>query len=213
MNLLRWTVWVFFKCLLLQWALCPHPTTDRNFWMTDPKRVFHDFEILFSRNLYICVLNMNILPRWSNWYPTWATNMTRAGAGAWNKQSVVLITPARSRYVTYKGNSKMFIKARQISLYVMVSLWCESLLTNTRFRILFKKMNSCEALLMLYNEKELPNDSGRPLRYHNFTDKKAEWLLLRSYLFLFLLLYLFFFCFLFFISFPWNHSKSVYKWL
>ena len=26
--------------------------------------------------------------------------------------------------------------------------------------------------MMLHQEKELPNDSGRPLRYDNFTDKK-----------------------------------------
>ena len=33
---------------------------------------------------------------------------------------------------------------------------------------------------MLHQEKVLPNDSGRPLSYDNFTDKKAKWLLLRN---------------------------------
>ena len=33
---------------------------------------------------------------------------------------------------------------------------------------------------MLHQEEELPNDSGRPLNYDNFTDKKTKWLLLRS---------------------------------
>ena len=50
----------------------------------------------------------------------------------------------------------MVIKARQMGRYVMVSLWCEYLLTNTRFR------------------EELPNDSGRPLNFCNFIDKKSR---------------------------------------
>ena len=33
---------------------------------------------------------------------------------------------------------------------------------------------------MLYQEKELQNDSGRPLSYDSFTDKKTKWLLLGS---------------------------------
>ena len=34
---------------------------------------------------------------------------------------------------------------------------------------------------MLDQEKEFPNDSGRPLNYNNFTDKKQNaWLLLRN---------------------------------
>ena len=64
------------------------------------------------------------------------------------------------------------IKGRQMGQYVMVSLWCESLLTNTRFRFLYFRMNTCYTHLMLHQEKELSNDSGRPLSYNNFTDKK-----------------------------------------
>ena len=56
----------------------------------------------------------------------------------------------------------------------MVSLWFESLLTNTRFRVLYFRMNNCEAHLMLHQEKEVPNDSRRPLCYSNFTDKKQN---------------------------------------
>ena len=59
--------------------------------------------------------------------------------------------------------------------YDMASLWCASLLTNTRFRFpFFFRMNNCLAHLMLHKEKELPNDSGRPLSYDNFTDKKQN---------------------------------------
>ena len=36
---------------------------------------------------------------------------------------------------------------------------------------------------MLHQAKELPNDSERSLSYHNCTDKKAKWLLLRSRVF------------------------------
>ena len=53
----------------------------------------------------------------------------------------------------------------------MVSLWCESLLTDTRFRVLYFKMNNTNTHLMLHQEKELPNDSGRSLRYNSFIDK------------------------------------------
>ena len=38
---------------------------------------------------------------------------------------------------------------------------------------------------MSHQEKEFPNDSGRPLSGYNFIDNKAKWLLLRSLLFLF----------------------------
>ena len=73
-----------------------------------------------------------------------------------------------------------FNKARQMGNYAMVSLWCESLLTNTRFR--FNNNNNdfviiewtIVAHLMLDQQKELPNDSGRPLSYNNFTDKKQN---------------------------------------
>ena len=68
--------------------------------------------------------------------------------------------------------------------YDRVSLWCASLSTNTRFCFLFFRMNNCLAHLMLYKEKELPKDSGRPLSYNSFTDKKQKWLLLRSSAFL-----------------------------
>ena len=38
------------------------------------------------------------------------------------------------------------------------------------------------------------NDSGRPLSYHNFTDKKAKWLLKEAVFFLnFFIFYLYFF--------------------
>ena len=33
---------------------------------------------------------------------------------------------------------------------------------------------------MLHQEKELPDDSGRPLSCNNFTDKRAIWLLLEA---------------------------------
>ena len=46
--------------------------------------------------------------------------------------------------------------------------------TNTRFRLLFFRMNNCLAHLMLHKEKELPNNSGRLLSYNNFTDKKEN---------------------------------------
>ena len=63
-------------------------------------------------------------------------------------------------------------KDRQMGHYAMVSLLCESLLTNTKFRILHFRVTNCYAHLMLNHlEKELPNDSGRPLSYYNFTDK------------------------------------------
>ena len=38
--------------------------------------------------------------------------------------------------------------------------------------------------MMLHQEKELPNDSWRSLKFNNFTDKKTKWLLLRSNAFL-----------------------------
>ena len=60
--------------------------------------------------------------------------------------------------------------ARQMSHYVMVSLWCESLSIINRFRFLHFRMNNCLAYLMLDQEKEFANDSGRPLSYDNSTD-------------------------------------------
>ena len=65
-------------------------------------------------------------------------------------------------------------KARRMGHYGMVSLWCASLLTDSRFSVLYFKMNNCLAYLMLHQEKELPNDSGRPLRCNNFTDKRLS---------------------------------------
>ena len=44
--------------------------------------------------------------------------------------------------------------------------------------------------MMLHQEKELPNDPGRPLSYNNFTDKKVKWLLLRSSVFFFCVFYI-----------------------
>ena len=69
------------------------------------------------------------------------------------------------------------IKGRQMGhrvTNVMVSLWCKSLLTNTRFRVLYFKMKNCKAHLMLHQETELAKDSGRPLSYYDFTDKKQN---------------------------------------
>ena len=65
-------------------------------------------------------------------------------------------------------------KGIQMRHYVMVSLWCESLLTNARFRFpLFKNKQSLSAPDVTLKKKEkLPNDSGRPLSYNNFTDKE-----------------------------------------
>ena len=37
---------------------------------------------------------------------------------------------------------KKAVKGRQMGYFAMVSLWCESLLTNTRFRVLYLKMNN-----------------------------------------------------------------------
>ena len=42
--------------------------------------------------------------------------------------------------------------------------------------------------MMLHQDKELPNDSGRPQNWDDFTNKKAKWLLLRSHAVLLLLL-------------------------
>ena len=54
-------------------------------------------------------------------------------------------------------------KFRQMGHYVMVSFLCESLLNNTKFRFLYFSKNNCKAHLTLNQEKEFPNDSGRPL--------------------------------------------------
>ena len=66
------------------------------------------------------------------------------------------------------------LRASQMGHFVTVSLRCASisLSTNTRFRFLYFRMNNFEAYKMLHQEKELPNDPGRPLSYNNFTDKK-----------------------------------------
>ena len=49
---------------------------------------------------------------------------------------------------------------------------------------------------MLHQQKTLPNDSGRPLSWDNFTDEKAKWLLLRSRVFFCFFVFVFvFFCF------------------
>ena len=74
-----------------------------------------------------------------------------------------------------KGQTNLlYFKGGQMGHYDMVSLWYASLLTNTRFRFLFFRMNNCLLYLMLHKGKELPNDSVRPLSYHNFTDKKQN---------------------------------------
>ena len=66
------------------------------------------------------------------------------------------------------------VKGRQMGHCVMISPWCEPLLTNTIFRFVYFRMNNCKAHLMLHQEKELPNDSGRPSSYNNFTNKKQN---------------------------------------
>ena len=38
--------------------------------------------------------------------------------------------------------SVVLFKGRQMGHYVKVSLWCESLLTNTRFRVPYFRMNN-----------------------------------------------------------------------
>ena len=38
---------------------------------------------------------------------------------------------------------QLYFKGTQMGHYVMVSLWCESLLTNTRFHFLYFRMNNC----------------------------------------------------------------------
>ena len=69
---------------------------------------------------------------------------------------------------------------------VIVSLWCESLITNIRFRVFFFFFYN-EQLLSASDVKsdneKLPNDSERPLSYYNLTNKKTKWLLLRSRVF------------------------------
>ena len=55
-------------------------------------------------------------------------------------------------------------KGGQMGHYEMASLW---------FAFFFR-MNNCLAQLMLHKEKEFPNDSGRPLGYNNFIDKKQN---------------------------------------
>ena len=62
-------------------------------------------------------------------------------------------------------------KARQIGHYVMVSLWCESLLTNTRFRFFIFEWTNFEAYL-IHQEKEIPNEPGRS--YNDFTNEKQN---------------------------------------
>ena len=97
-------------------------------------------------------------------------------------------------------------------IYLMVSLWYESLLTNTRLRF-FLELNNCEALLILHEEKELSNDSERPLGFYNFTDKKAKG---TATVFLFVLFFGLFvsFFFLLFVFSPTNiQSSRVSKWL
>ena len=66
------------------------------------------------------------------------------------------------------------IKVSQVGHFVMISLRCASLSTNTRFCFLYIGKNNCYAHMMLYQEKELPEDSGRPLGYNNFTVKKNK---------------------------------------
>ena len=97
----------------------------------------------------------------------------------------------------------------------MVSLWYESLLTNTRLRF-FLELNNCEALLILHEEKELSNDSERPLGLYNFTDKKAKgtatvFCCCCCFVFVFVCFFLFFVLFVFS---PTNiQSSRVSKWL
>ena len=89
--------------------------------------------------------------------------------------------PRNSVYYDISDNSKSNqVKACPIGHIVMVSLRCASLSTNTRFRFLYFKMNNClnrihlKAYTMINQVIELPNDSGRPFSYNNFTDKKTK---------------------------------------
>ena len=65
-------------------------------------------------------------------------------------------------------------KASSMGHYVIVSLWCASLSNNTRFCFLYFRMNNCQVHMMLHQEKELPNGSGKTLSYNNFTNKKQN---------------------------------------
>ena len=56
----------------------------------------------------------------------------------------------------FKASQKL--KGTQTSHYDMVSLWRESLSTNTRLCVLYFRMKSCYAHLMLHQERDLPND-------------------------------------------------------
>ena len=87
-------------------------------------------------------------------------------------------------------------------------LWCASLSTDTRFCFLYFRMNNCQAHMMLHQEKELPNDSERPLSYNIFTDKNKMAAIMKQCLFAFSVLNWVF------TMFTYGHSKSgVYKWL
>ena len=55
-----------------------------------------------------------------------------------------------------------------------VYLWYVTLLINTRFRFFYFRISNCEAQLILHQDKELPNDSGRLSSYNNFTAKKQN---------------------------------------
>ena len=52
------------------------------------------------------------------------------------------------------------IKGRQMGLYVMVSLWCKSLLTNTKFRIPNLWMNNIKLIWCYIKENSFQRTQG-----------------------------------------------------
>ena len=60
--------------------------------------------------------------------------------------------------------------------FLIAFLSFTSLSTNTGFGFLYFRMNNRQAYVMLYQEKELPNNSGRPLSYNtnSLIDKKRN---------------------------------------
>ena len=53
--------------------------------------------------------------------------------------------------------------------------------TDTRFRVLYFKMNNFQNILMLHQQKELLNNSEKTLSYYNFTDENG-YMTIRNYL-------------------------------
>ena len=77
--------------------------------------------------------------------------------------------------------------------FVMVSIWCASISTSSRFRFLYFRMNNCKANATLHQVKELPNDSGRPLSYNKLPIKN-KMAATKKQCFFFFFFFFFFFC-------------------